>query len=122
MLFFPYVKNIYVHNCSRTKNGLRENKIEINKRFGMPIFIPLIGLICCFLLSSRKSEKRFSLYRYLHLLIGFIGFAVLVVSEIFVRYSGISWNHTVIYYAIPIGLFFLFYLFLIKAFKYENLA
>ena len=46
---------------------------------------------------------------------------VLVTSEITVRYSGISFNHTAIYFLIPIGLLPFVYFLLIKKFKYENL-
>ena len=84
----------------------------------MPIFIPLIGLIACFLLSGRK-EKKFSIFqKYIFF---FIGFLILICSEITVRYSGISINHTTIYYLIPIILLPLVYIFLMRAFKYENL-
>ena len=111
-------KNLIFHNCVRTEENLRESKIEINKRFGMPIFIPLISLITCFLLSSRKDKKRFVLNKYIFF---FIGFVILVSSEITVRYSGNSWNHTAIYYLLPIGLLPFVYFFLIRTFKYENL-
>ena len=111
-------KNLIFHNCVRTEENFRESKIEINKRFGMPIFIPLISLITCFLLSSRKDKKRFVLNKYIFF---FIGFVILVSSEIAVRYSGNSWNHTAIYYLLPIGLLPFVYFFLIKTFKYENL-
>ena len=84
----------------------------------MPIFIPIISLIACFLLSSRKDKKRFVLNKYI---LFFIGFVILVSSEIAVRYSGNSWNHTAIYYLLPIGLLPFVYFFLIRTFKYENL-
>jgi len=45
----------------------------------------------------------------------------LVGAEIMVRYSGVSWNHTAVYYLVPIGFLLLIYFFLIKSFKYENL-
>ena len=83
----------------------------------MPIFIPLIALIVCFLLSSRKEKKNSGVYKYLYFLIAFI---ILITSEIAVRYSGNSLNYTLIYYLIPICLFPLIYLYLIKTFKYEN--
>ena len=111
-------KNISVKNCNRTEDNFKDTKIEINKRFGMPIFIPLVALVCCFLLSSRKEKKISFLYKYIHF---FIGFLILIVSEITVRYSGISLNHSVIYYLLPIVFFPLIYLFLIRTFKYENL-
>ena len=113
-----FQNKVMKHNCDNSKKSLMDTKIEINKRFGMPIFIPLISLITCFLLSSRKDKKRFVLNKYIFF---FIGFVILVSSEIAVRYSGNSWNHTAIYYLMPIGLLPFVYLFLIRAFKYENL-
>ena len=50
-----------------------------------------------------------------------IGFAILIASEITVRYSGNSINHAALYYSIPIILLPLIYLYLIRVFKYENL-
>ena len=112
-------KNITNHNCSYKENeNNKDLKIEANKRFGMPIFIPLIGLIACFLLSGRKEKKFSSFQKYIYF---FIGFFILICSEITVRYSGTSLNHTTIYYLIPIILLPLVYIFLIRAFKYENL-
>jgi len=111
--------NIIRHNCDNSKKSMMDTKIEINKRFGMPIYIPLISLISCFLLTSRKDKKMFYLNKYIYF---FIGVLILILAEIIVRYSGISWNHTIIYYLLPIGTAPLFYLALIRAFKYENLS
>ena len=107
-----------IHNCSQYEKNRMDSKIEINKRFGIPIFIPLIALISCFLLSPRKEEKISGFYKYLYF---FIGFVFLISSEITVRYSGISWNHTFAYYLIPLGFIPVIYFLLIKKFKYENL-
>ena len=106
------------HNCKQKGKEHLEAKIEINKRFGMPMFIPLISLIVCFLLSSRKEKKLPGIHKHINF---FIGFVILMSAEITVRYSGISLNHTALYYLIPIGMFPLIYIFLIKKFKYENL-
>ena len=108
-----------MYNCGTGKRSQMDTKIEINKRFGMPIYIPLISLICCFLLASGKDKKMFYLNKYIYF---FIGFLILVLAEIIVRYSGISWNHTFIYYLIPLGMSPLLYLALIRTFKYENLS
>ena len=117
-------KYTYVKNCVHTKNieyqkqHLRQNKIEFNRRFGMPFFIPLVALISCFLLLSRTEKKISGYYKYIFF---FIGFVILVSAEIAVRYSGNSLNRAALYYLIPLGLIPLVYLFLIRTFKYENL-
>ena len=111
-------KNIDTPNCNKHKKENKDIKIEINKRFGMPIYIPLISLIACFLLSVRSETKISSYYKYLYFLIGFV---IVVISEITVRYSGISPKYTTLYYLIPILFIPIIYLSLIKKFKYENL-
>ena len=111
-------KNIILHNCNPTKKTRMDTKIEINKRFGMPFYIPLLALICCFLLDSRRDRKIYNLNKYVYF---FVGFVILVAAEISVRYSGISWNHTAMYYLIPAGVIPLLYFILIRKFKYENL-
>ena len=111
-------KNLNTHNCNQEKKTLMDSKIEINKRFGMPFFIPLIALVCCFLLASRKDAKMYNFNKYIYF---FIAFFILVSAEITVRYSGISWNHTFVYYLMPILMIPFFYFALIRKFKYENL-
>ena len=111
-------KNVIKHNCNPTENTRMNTKIEINKRFGMPLFIPLIVLICCFLLESRRDKKIYYFNKYIYF---FIGIVVLASAEITVRYSGNSWNYTAIYYLIPTAMIPLLYFVLIKKFRYENL-
>ena len=110
--------NVIMHNCAPNKKTKMDTKIEINKRFGMPLFIPLIALVCSFLLATRKDKKINFFNKYIY---SFIGVVILAAAEITVRYSGISWNHTYIYYFIPVGMTPLFYFALIRKFKYENL-
>ena len=109
-------ENLFMHNC--TQGHLKDISIELNKRFGMPFFIPLIALVCCFLLTTRKESKIYFFHKYIYFLLGFI---ILVTSEITVRYSGISFQHTTIYYLLPVGLLPFIYILLIRTFKYENL-
>ena len=90
---------ILAHNCNPTEKTMQNIKIEINKRIGMPFFIPLIALICSFLLSSQRDKKTYQFNKYIYF---FVGVITLTLAEITVRYSGISWNHTVIYYFIPL--------------------
>ena len=118
MLLCLQKKNVVLHNCNPTKKNRTDAKIEINKRFGMPFYIPLLSLICCFLLESRRDKKLHHLNKYICF---FIGFLLLIAAEVSVRYSGISWNHTALYYLIPTTIIPLLYLTLIRKFKYENL-
>ena len=111
-------KDVNIQNCKQNKKALMNIRIETNKRFGMPIFIPLISLVCSFLLSSRKDKKIYNYNKYIYF---FICFVILALSEIVVRYSGTSWIHTAIYYLVPVGMIPLFYFALIRKFKYENL-
>tara|TARA_B110000438_G_scaffold303482_1_gene365173 strand:- start:2175 stop:3305 length:1131 start_codon:yes stop_codon:yes gene_type:complete len=107
-----------IQNCNRTNDFQKDVKIEMNKRFGMPMYIPLISLIVCFILSSRK-DKRISAYnKYIFFILGFI---ILVASEITVRYSGLSLNNLLTYYLFPVSFVPITYFFLMRTFKYENL-
>jgi len=111
-------KRVEMHNCQQDKKSIMDIKIEFNKRFGMPVYIPLIALVCSFLLSSRKDKKIYYYNKYIYF---FIGFLILVISEILVRYSGSTTVNGIFYYAIPILLLPIFYITLIRKFKYENL-
>ena len=92
---------------------------ELNRRLGMPLYIPFISIIICYLLSSRKESKYFSFQKYIVFTAAFI---VLVLAEIMVRYSGQSVLYSIIYYSLPLSLILLNYLYLIRIFKFENLG
>jgi lipopolysaccharide export system permease protein len=91
---------------------------ELNRRFGMPLYIPIISIIICYLLSSRKENKYYFFQKYI---IFITAFTILVFAEIMVRYSGNSALGTIIYYSLPPLLILLNYLNLIRIFKFENL-
>jgi len=112
------IDNINMHNCNPTEKTKINTKIEINKRLGMPFFIPLMALVCSFLLGTRRDKKIYSFNKYIY---SFIGILFLILAEITVRYSGISWKYSIFYYFTPIALIPILYLTLIKKFKYENL-
>ena len=114
-----FQNNVVKHNCDNSKKSKMDTKIEINKRFGMPIYILLIALVSCFLLATGKDKKIFYFNKYIYF---FICFLILALAEMIVRYSGISWNHTLIYYLIPVIMSPLIYFALIRTFKYENLS
>ena len=91
---------------------------ELNRRFGMPLYIPIISIIICYMLSSRIESKYYFLQKYI---IFITAFTILVFAEIMVRYSGNSAKGLIIYYSLPPLLILLNYLNLIRIFKFENL-
>jgi len=91
---------------------------ELNRRFGMPLYIPVISIIICYMLSSRIESKYYFLQKYI---IFITAFTILVFAEIMVRYSGNSALGLTIYYSLPPLLILFNYLNLIRIFKFENL-
>ena len=96
----------------------KEISRELNRRFGMPLYIPLISLIICYLFSTRQESKYYSFQKYL--IFGF-AFVIIVFAEIMVRYSVNSNINLLIYYFFPFCLILLIYINLIRKFKFENL-
>ena len=47
------------------KTRIDDVAAELNRRFGMPLYIPLISIIICYLLSSRKESKYSFLQGYI---------------------------------------------------------
>ena len=74
---------------------------------GMPLYIPVIALIICFLLNQREENKFKNYFKYFYVVIGFL---ILVVAEILVNYSGKSFNNSLIYYLTPLLIMPLIYL------------
>ena len=110
-------ENKEILNCPRDhkKNDVLS---EINRRFGMPLYIPVITLIICFLLNQREENRFKNYYKYIYTVFAFI---ILVVAEILVKYSGKSFSNSLIYYSAPFLMATLIYFEIIRSFLYENL-
>ena len=91
---------------------------EINRRFGMPLYIPLLALLSSFLLVSREESKIKSWYKYFYF---GLAFTILITAEILVRYSGKSLTHGLFYYLLPLFCIPVVYIELVRRFYYENL-
>ncbi len=102
----------------RTKEERVEVLAEINRRFGMPLYMPLLALLSSFLLVSREETKAKGWYKYLYF---GLAFAILITAEILVRYSGKSLTHGLFYYLLPLFCIPVLYIKLIRSFYYENL-
>jgi lipopolysaccharide export system permease protein len=91
---------------------------EINRRFGMPLYIPLLALLSSFLLVSREETKAKGWYKYFYFS---LAFTILIAAEILVRYSGKSLTHSLFYYLLPLFCIPVLYIELVRRFYYENL-
>ena len=90
---------------------------EINRRFGMPLYVPFVALLCSFILINREESKFSGLYKYIY---GGLSFTILIVAEILVRYSGLSYYYSLIYYLFPVIFIPLLYLEILRKFSFEN--
>tara|TARA_B100000579_G_C22839628_1_gene860727 strand:+ start:719 stop:1867 length:1149 start_codon:yes stop_codon:yes gene_type:complete len=103
-------------NCPQ--DNLKREVVEtISRRVGMPFYIPLVSLICCFLLISNRGKKYKTFKKYLYFALSFL---VLVLAEILVRYSGLSRTNTVLYFIFPFLLTPFVYLILIRSMAFER--
>ncbi len=101
------------------KNNVTSEMIStVSRRVGMPFYIPLISLISCFLLVATKEKKYRILKRYFCFAIGFL---ILILAEILVRYSGLSKINTILYFGFPFLLMPIIYLGLIKSLAFEKI-
>ena len=82
---------------------------EFLKRFFSPIFIILIGLSSSLVVLSSKHEK---FYKLKNILIFCLGIILIMISEISLRYSGLSISNMLTYFFIPILLFTFIYIYI----------
>ena len=105
-----------VEACNPAMQEIRE---EINKRFGTPIYIPLLTVLLSFVIGFSKDNANYKFKIYTTF---FITFVFLVISEILIRYSGASSFKSLLYFLAPIILSLLIYLVLIKTYKHERVV
>lgn len=84
---------------------------EILKRFILPFYIPLICLISCMILLINKTKKFYTPKKILTFAIGFL---VIFLSEIGLKYSGTSNLSNLIFISFPFLTYFLFYFIFLK--------
>ena len=114
---FSEDRKIKILNCPQVNSKI-DTLAELNRRFGMPLYIPAISLILSFLLISRNESKRKNLFKYFYFGLSFL---ILITAEILVRYSGKSFFYSYLYYLLPLICIPFFYLLLFKQFYNENL-
>ena len=107
---FAKNKKDYSKICAYEKNY--EIVLEtISRRIASPLYVPVISMIISFLLIYKKEKKFIFLKKYFLFSVVFL---MLVITEVFGRFSGISFNYALIYFLTPLVMSLVIYLFLIK--------
>ena len=96
-----------------------ENRATTFYNLGLVLYATMfIALICSFLLINREETKGASLYKYIY---GALSLSTLILAEILVRYSGLSYYYTLIYFLFPVIFIPILYLEIVRRFMFENL-
>ncbi len=102
-----YVDELFSCEIDKLKNFNQ----ELYKRFIKPFYLPILTLMCCFLLTFSKEQHNYTI-KIIKIFI-FV-FLILVISEIFMRYIKDSLIYLFLFLGIPVLFFSLTYNFLIK--------
>ena len=107
------VENEFNFRCEKSLQD--EIYQEMFKRFYKPLYIPVIALLCCYLIIFSKNNIKYEKNKKIIFLITFI---TIVISEATLRYSSVSITSSIIYLIVPWMLFAIIYLFLNKKIKH----
>ena len=102
-----YKDDIFTCEIKKLKNFNQ----ELYKRFVKPFYLPILTLICCFLLTFSKEQHSYTIKT---IKIFIYVFLILVISEIFMRYIESSLIYLILFFVIPIIIFCMTYTFLLK--------
>ena len=98
--FFLKDKNINQFKCEDSISN--EMKQELLKRLYKPLYIPIVTILCCFLIVTSKSNTSYEKNKKIIFTLTFI---LLVLSETSLRYSALSSLSMVIYLIGPWAMF-----------------
>ena len=101
-----------IFNCN--KDSKKEVVQNLSRRLAAPLYIPLTSVITSFLLIYKK-EKTYNFFRKYILFI--LSFLILILSEIFLKYTGLNTSIATSYFIAPLVITFLFYIYLYKKIK-----
>ncbi len=103
------IYNDEIFTCESGK--LRNLNQELYKRFIKPLYLPLLTLVCCFLLTISKEQNNFTLNT---IKIFLFVFFILVTSETLMRYADDSKINLFLLSFLPIIIYYIIYNFLIR--------
>lgn len=112
--YYKKVSDEYVKNCP--KNNIAIVIETFSRRIIMPLYIPLVSVLISFMLIYTKNKRSKIINRYMFFTLSFI---LLVLSELLVRYSGISNTGFYTYLITPFVVLPILYFILIKKFWSE---
>ena len=112
--YYKKLTDEYIKNCP--KNNIAIVIETFSRRVLMPLYIPLVSVLISFMLVYTKNKKTKIINRYIFFMLSFI---LLVLSELLVRFSGISNFGFYTYLLTPFVLFPILYFILLKKFWSE---
>ena len=107
---FQCINNITdktIINCQ--ENTKKEITTVLNRRIVLPFYIPIIALICSFLLIRSKKQNNLFLNKYTIFLVSFL---ILLYAELIIRYTGMSKVISILFITSPFILIPIIYFFL----------
>jgi len=111
---FSKSQNTNFGSLKCNKGFLGNLKQEMFKRFYLPFYFPLVTIIACLLITRSKDDYKFTQFKFI---LFNIGVAIIVLSEVSIRYSGLKPLYSYIFIFIPIILFISIYLYLFNRAK-----
>ena len=90
---------------------------EFLKRFFAPLFIVLVGLSSSLIVTSSKDNRNYKMKNFFKFILGII---ILIISEISLSSTIESLEKIMIYFLIPITMFFVIYSFLYFSLRYNR--
>ena len=105
----------YTISCK--KNTKKEITTILNRRIILPLYIPIIALICSFLIIKTKTRKNLFLNKYS---IFALSFLVLLYAELIIRYTGISKTVGILFIVSPLILIPIIYSYIIFKLSRES--
>ncbi len=114
---FPQSSIDRIVNCN--SNTKKEIITVLNRRIILPFYIPIIALLCSFLLIKNQARKKSSLNKYFIFTLSFI---ILLYAELIIRFTGISKLVGILFLISPLVLTPIIYLLLIYKFSNESVV
>ena len=99
------------------KSAKKEIITVLNRRILLPFYIPVIALLCSFLLIKTKKQKNFFLNKYSIFILSFL---ILLYAELIVRYTGISKIISILFAFSPVILIPVIYISLLVKLSKES--